>query len=124
MLNPTYNIGSKFNKTFRIYHKKNFEDIFTCGKTIICKYFKLYVLKNIFNYARIGIVVGKRISKLAVCRNYIKRSIREIFRANQSIRSQSWDIVIVANKFFDYSNRLMIKNILSDCFDSIANLAL
>jgi ribonuclease P protein component len=51
---------------------------------------------------RIGFVVSKRISKLAVERNYIKRLLGEAFRPNLSALRASggenagWDIVVTA----------------------------
>jgi len=38
---------------------------------------------NEFEYARLGLIVSKRIERFAVKRNKIKRILREIFRKNR-----------------------------------------
>jgi len=43
---------------------------------------------------RVGFVVGKRVSKLAVTRNYIKRLLGEAIRPHLSELSGDWDVVI------------------------------
>jgi ribonuclease P protein component len=45
---------------------------------------------------RIGIIVSKRISKLAVERNYIKRLLSEAIRHRLSELPVGWDIVLSA----------------------------
>lgn len=42
-------------------------------------------------------IVGKRVAKLAVTRNRIKRVVRESFRANQALL-QGFDIVVIARQ--------------------------
>ena len=37
-------------------------------------------MPNTLGYARLGVVVGKKIAKRAVRRNYMKRTLRELFR--------------------------------------------
>lgn len=47
---------------------------------------RLHVKKNPINdYARIGLIVAKRIERKAVRRNHIKRLIREAFRKHRQI---------------------------------------
>ena len=40
-------------------------------------------MPNTLGYARLGIVVGKKTAKRAVDRNYMKRTLRELFRKEQ-----------------------------------------
>lgn len=54
---------------------------------------------NDLEYARLGVIVSRKISKRAVDRNYIKRSIREFFRNNQQ-QLGNLDVVIRARKIF------------------------
>lgn len=41
-------------------------------------------MPNTLGFARIGLVVGKKIARRAVQRNYMKRTLRELFRQQQS----------------------------------------
>lgn len=56
-------------------------------------------MPNTLDYVRLGIVVGKKIARRAVSRNYIKRVIREVFRLN-CLSSRSLDIVVRVNLQF------------------------
>ena len=40
-------------------------------------------MPNTLGYARLGVVVGKKTAKRAVDRNYMKRSLRELFRKSR-----------------------------------------
>lgn len=46
---------------------------------------RLYVKPVDFNYARIGLIVAKRVERKAVRRNRIKRLIREAFRRHRQM---------------------------------------
>lgn len=54
---------------------------------------------NELGYPRFTGIIRKKTAPLAVTRNYIKRSLREMFRQNQSLFGDI-DIVVVANKKF------------------------
>ncbi len=44
---------------------------------------QIYMKPNEFEYARLGLIVAKRIERLAVKRNKIKRILRDVFRKNR-----------------------------------------
>ncbi|MDE2388042.1 MAG: ribonuclease P protein component [Betaproteobacteria bacterium] len=44
---------------------------------------QIYTRPNEFEYARLGMIVSKRIERLAVKRNKIKRILRDVFRKNR-----------------------------------------
>jgi len=45
--------------------------------------FQVYARPNGLTHPRLGLVVGKKVAKRAVRRNYIKRTVREWFRQNR-----------------------------------------
>ena len=87
--------------------EQDFQKIIKAKKSVGCKSFVIYYLKNELDYARIGISAGKRIGN-AVIRNRTKRQVRSIidstFNKNQNIDI----IVIVRNQFLkqDYETNL------------------
>ena len=52
--------------------EQDFQKVIKSKKSVRCKSFVIYYLKNEFDYARIGISAGKRIGN-AVIRNRTKR---------------------------------------------------
>ena len=87
--------------------EQDFHKVIKAKKSVGCKSFVIYYLKNELDYARIGISAGKRIGN-AVIRNRTKRQVRSIidstFNKNQNIDI----IVIVRNQFLeqDYETNL------------------
>jgi ribonuclease P protein component len=58
--------------------------------------------------ARIGIIVGKRVAKLAVTRNQIKRVVRESFRLHQT-KLQGFDIIVIARQQCDSLDKVQLR---------------
>jgi len=73
------------------------KDIFSVvrktGTRIFTPSFQFIVQKNTTTSSRIGIIIPKRIVKLAVSRNAIKRHIREAFQSLQPTFADSIDIL-------------------------------
>lgn len=63
--------------------------------------------------ARIGIIVSKRIAKLAVTRNQIKRVVRESFRLNQQ-KLTGYDIIVVAKQPCDTLTKVELRKGIED----------
>ena len=55
----------------------------------------VYVLENSLEWSRLGLSVSKRVGN-AVCRNYVRRRIREAFRTARAELPKGLDIVCVA----------------------------
>jgi len=68
----------------------------------------MHYLPNTQEQARLGLVVGKKTSKLAVNRNYMRRVLREFFRTQQHQISHV-DLVVRVQKKFDRVNFSQIK---------------
>lgn len=79
-----------------------FKNVFDKGRYYIGNQIIVYVLKNRFDYNRIGIAISSKLCN-AVNRNHIKRLIREAYR-NNSFDKKGYDIVIIWNKKEDIKN--------------------
>lgn len=80
----------------RLKKKKEFEAVFKGGRTLKGKSVFLRYLVNGTDKTKIGFVVSKKISKLAVERNKVKRRMREIVRFNKKNVRDGLSIIIIA----------------------------
>lgn len=83
-------------KENRLKKEKEFEAVFKGGRTIKGKYVFLRYLINGTDKTRIGFVVSKKISKLAVVRNKVKRRMRDIVRLKRNELKEGLSIVVVS----------------------------
>lgn len=83
-------------KTYRLKLKKDFDKIFKQGKFVSLKFFTLGFLENTLLFSRFAIIVPKKIAKLAVTRNSIKRKTTEIIRLNLEKIKIGYNIVFIA----------------------------
>ncbi|MFA5432394.1 MAG: ribonuclease P protein component [Candidatus Paceibacterota bacterium] len=83
-------------KENRLKKEKEFEAVFKSGRTLRGKGVFLRYLTNGTAQTRIGFVVSKKISKLAVERNKVKRRMRDIVRAKKDKLKEGLSIVIVS----------------------------
>ncbi len=81
-------------KENRLKKKKEFEAIFENGRTIKGKNIIVKYLGNGLEYAKVGFIVSKKVSKKAVERNKIKRQLREAVKQTDLKRGLS--IIIIA----------------------------
>jgi ribonuclease P protein component len=73
--------------------------VFSFGAHKQRNYLKMLVSRNEFDRARFAVVVGKRVARRSVERNYCKRVVRELFRLSCKDMS-GWDIVIQVKRKF------------------------
>ena len=94
--------------------KKNYEfnKVFSKGKYINGEYICFYIMKNKYEFNRIGIAVSKKTGN-AVKRNRIKRLIRENYRVEKDKLKIGHDILIIWKKSKDIENATF-KNIEKD----------
>lgn len=89
-------IASHLPKDRKLNQAVQFAAVFREGKKHRCQYFTLIGKPNGLGYARLGMVVAKKVVRLATARNRIKRLLRESFRLNQHLIG-SVDVVLVAH---------------------------
>ena len=63
---------------------------------------------NLIELPRLGLVVSKKVAKLAVHRNYMRRVLREMFRKNKHLLP-SFDLVIRVQGFFTQADFVQIE---------------
>lgn len=81
-------------KENRIRHKKDFDQVFKQGSSFYCKTLGVKVLKTDLDHSRLGLVVSTKVSKKAVVRNRIKRTLRDFFQKELNSISNK-DIIII-----------------------------
>lgn len=80
----------------RLKKEKEFEAVFKGGRTLKGKNVFLRYLINGTDKTKVGFVVSKKISKLAVERNKIKRRMREIVRLKKKEIKDGLSIIIIS----------------------------
>ena len=77
--------------------KKNrdFQKVFSNGKSYANRFLVMYVLENQTNQNRLGISVSKKVGN-SVIRHRITRLIRESYRLQEEMFNSSLDIVVIA----------------------------
>ena len=82
-----YTVSLKENRDFRRLYNK--------GKTTVNSALAVYVRPNRLSKNRLGLTVGTKVGK-AVCRNRVRRLIRESYRLQEDVLKTGYDLVIVA----------------------------
>ena len=80
---------------YSIKKNSDFRHIYAKGKSCVSPYLVVYCRRNRSDVNRLGVTVSSKIGN-AVCRNRIRRRLREIYRLNSSLLKSGFDIIIVA----------------------------
>lgn len=80
---------------YSIKKNSDFRHIYAKGKSCVSPYLVVYCRRNRSDVNRLGVTVSAKIGN-AVCRNRIRRRLREIYRLNSSLLRSGYDIIIVA----------------------------
>ena len=83
-----------FPRDYRLKAAKDFKTLREIGVSSSVRMVALRSTPNTLNYSRFGFVVGRRISKLAVTRNLIRRRMREVVRRTHVL--PGWDLLFIA----------------------------
>ncbi len=89
-----------FERTAKLVKTDEFSSVFDFKDRLRCQYFVLHYKPN-QQHLRLGLVVGKKIHKSAVRRNYMRRVLRDLFRRHPSRMLLSYDLVIRITRRFD-----------------------
>lgn len=79
MVLPSY----AFKRQAKLLKTDEFSSVFNFRRRISGRYLALHYCYNDLDHARLGLVVGKKVARRSVDRNYMKRVLRELFRLNQ-----------------------------------------
>lgn len=97
-------------KARRICLKRDFERVFSSGRSVQGKLFRLKFLKNDLGLNRFAVVVSTKVSKKAVLRNKIRRRVWSTISSLDPALKGSLDIVFVSLPEAARADFLMIKN--------------
>lgn len=82
-------------KIYRVTKKKEFDLIFSQGKSRQTEELGVKLLVNDLTFNRFGVIISNKVSKSAVVRNSIKRKIRANFDHLLPNLKKSYDIVVI-----------------------------
>lgn len=113
----------RFRRAARLLAAPQFDRVLRQGTRHGGAFFRLHVLVNELDHARLGITVAKRNVPLSVQRNRIRRQIRECFR-HYAPRDRALDVVIVAKAGLSERDNAALRRELIKLFESLGALKL
>jgi len=91
--------GHKLPKTCIIRTTREFNHVYRYGTRLRGQGFALIFLSGLNSYSRLGVSVSRKVGN-AVCRNRIKRIIREAFRQHRGVFPPASDVVFTVRPDF------------------------
>jgi ribonuclease P protein component len=89
---------------YKLKKTDEFSSVFTFRKRFYGEWLLANIKPNQQDRHRYGLVVSKKISKLAVRRNYMKRVLRELLRNEPDSVTQGYDVVLQVRKHFQQAD--------------------
>ena len=108
----------KSGKLVMIRKTDEFSSVFSFRRRYATEHLIIHYKPNALMEVRIGFVVAKKIAKLAVDRNYMRRVLRELCRQELALL-KGVDAVIQVKKPFKNSSFLILKHELAILFVKI-----
>ena len=105
-------------KVISIKENHIFRRLYAKGKSAASPCLVVYCRRNGKTQGRLGITVSTKLGK-AVCRNKIRRRIREIYRIHQGDLLPGWDIVVVARVKAAHSSYAAMERSFLSCVDKL-----
>ena len=87
--------NAHFPKCAKLLKPAEFKHVFNAQQRVSDRHLTIFYTANELNQPRLGLAISKKVSKLAVDRNRIKRLARETFRLKQN-KLQFADFVVLA----------------------------
>lgn len=91
-----FSVPANFTAAHRLLRGDGFGHVIR-AESVANEYFKIFFSRNDGENAKLGIIASKKVLPRAVCRNRIKRVIREVFRQH-SIKICKMDIVVLVRR--------------------------
>lgn len=98
---------------YKLKKTDEFSSVFSFKKRFYGEWLFANIKPNQQDHHRYGLVVSKKIAKLAVKRNYMKRVLRELLRAQVPVASTGYDVVLQVRKAFQHDDFPAIQRDLS-----------
>ena len=108
-----------FRRTQRLLKTDDFSSVFRLRSLRSNQWVQVYACPNTVGQARLGLVVGKKVAKRAIKRNYMKRTARETFRLCAA-RLGSVDFVVRVRQPFDRRHAAEVRSALRSLFTKLA----
>ncbi len=106
-----------FSRLKRLSTAAEFGQVFAQSVRSSDRYFTVLCRRNEANTARLGLTVSRRVAKLAVTRNRLKRLAREVFRCQQNL--PPLDVIVLANKAAPAAENFVLRDSLQRHFHGI-----
>lgn len=110
----------RLQKIRRLRNNAEFRQVIASKHRESGQYFQAYLKANGFSYTRLGLIVGKRLMRKAVHRNFVKRLIREAFRKQQEAFG-GHDVVIRLCTPFPVRRSVAARQELARLFEKLHN---
>lgn len=101
------------NQSLRLNKNKEFDQVFQAGHSFFGIFLGIKALKNGENINKFGVLVGLKISKLAVKRNLVKRRIKSVLKKENKNLKQGYNIVVITKPEIINQNYQEIKEEIS-----------
>lgn len=98
---------------YKLKKTDEFSSVFSFRKRFYGEWLLANVKPNQQPHHRYGLVVPKKIAKLAVRRNYMKRVLRELLRQEPVLAVTGYDIVLQVRKSFSHADFPAVQRDLS-----------
>ncbi|MCK4709429.1 MAG: ribonuclease P protein component [Gammaproteobacteria bacterium] len=99
-----------FPKCAKLLKPAEFKRVFNAANRVSDRHLTIFYAANDLNQARLGLAISKKVSKLAVDRNRIKRLARETFRLKQQQLPFSDFVVLARASAVKTDNKVLISS--------------
>jgi ribonuclease P protein component len=86
-----------FSRRARLHLSKDFEHTFKQGSLLKTACCKTYAAENTHSYARLGVIIAKKVIPLSTQRHQWKRIVRESFRLHANYLA-GYDIIVILRR--------------------------